>query len=154
MDQTTTHPDHITSENLQANNSHHKSPLLIPGNPEMALHLIKTWEADEEYNETVWSELEPALDRSYSSQHSVIGNGQEEIEMAPQMAQVYYNRGNTYATLGRYDQALADYNQAISIAPNLAPVYNKRGFTYHKLGRYEEALVDYTRAIRITENSS
>lgn len=154
MDQTTTDPNKITDVTWQTNQTQNKPLLLIPGNPKMALDLIKSWEADEEYNEAVWSELEAALDRSYLELQPNTLNGQEEIEMAPQMAQAYYNRANTYATLGQHDEALADYTQAISIVPNLAQIYNKRGLTYHKLGRYNEALVDYTRAIHITENSS
>jgi tetratricopeptide (TPR) repeat protein len=70
------------------------------------------------------------------------------------LAEAYYNRGNTYATLGKYEHALEEYSQAITIEPSLVQAYNKRGLAYHELGLYEEAIADYTQAIRVVENSS
>lgn len=118
------------------------------GNPEMAIELLNKWMTeDAEYNEEVWAKLEPALDRSQWWPEREKQNGQ-----AMHLAEAYYNRGNTHATLNEYDRAIADYTQAITIDPNLVQAYNKRGLTYHKLGRYEEALADYTQAIHTVEN--
>ena len=117
------------------------------GNPEMALQLLKTWMADDSgYDEAVWPQLEAALDRSQWWPEKEKQNGH-----AMQLAETYYNRGNTHATLDEYDRAIADYTQAISIEPKLVQAYNKRGLAYHELGRYEEALEDYTQAIHIVE---
>ncbi|MCB0166853.1 MAG: tetratricopeptide repeat protein [Anaerolineae bacterium] len=70
------------------------------------------------------------------------------VTLAPSL-EVYNNRGNTYANLERYDEALADYTVVIHIAPDFVPAYNNRGLTYHDLKQYDKALVDYSKAIRL-----
>ena len=119
------------------------------GNPEMALQLVKKWMTDDSgYDEAVWPQLEAALDRS-----QWYAEREKQNEQAMYLAEAYYNRGNTHATLDEYDRAIADYTQAITIEPKLVQAYNKRGLVYHEVGRYEEALADYTQAIRIVERA-
>ncbi len=118
------------------------------GNPEMAIQLLNKWMTeDAEYNEAVWAKLEPALDRSRWWPER-----EKQNEQAMHLAEAYYNRGNTHATLNEYDRAIADYTQAISIEPKLVEAYNKRGLAYHSIGLYEEALADYTQAIHTVED--
>jgi serine/threonine protein kinase len=50
----------------------------------------------------------------------------------------YNNRGYTYYTLRRYEDALADYNRAIALEPNSAKAYANRGVVYEKMRRYTE----------------
>jgi serine/threonine protein kinase len=61
----------------------------------------------------------------------------------------YNNRGVTYHSLQRYDEALADYNRAIQLAPTLALAYVNRGATYHELRYYEKALADHSTAVQL-----
>ena len=37
------------------------------------------------------------------------------IELDPDLAEAYSNRGHTYHDLGDYEQAIADYNRAIEL---------------------------------------
>ena len=72
------------------------------------------------------------------------------IEINPQFAQAYSNRGFAYSNLGDYNQAIKDYNRAIEINPQDAVAYyNRGGLAYGKLGNYNQAIKDYNKAIEI-----
>jgi tetratricopeptide (TPR) repeat protein len=58
-------------------------------------------------------------------------------------------RGTAYARLGRYSQAIAEYDRAIEIDSQRAALYANRGVAYARLGRYGWAAADYGRAIQI-----
>jgi tetratricopeptide (TPR) repeat protein len=51
--------------------------------------------------------------------------------------------------LGRYRQALLDYNQAIRLAPQLAESYAGRAFAYTLLSKDKEAQQDVARAVEL-----
>ena len=51
-----------------------------------------------------------------------------------------YNRAQIYATLGDYEQALADYTAVIDMDPYYSEYYLDRGNIYRKQERNEEAL--------------
>lgn len=61
----------------------------------------------------------------------------------------YNNRGVAYQNLGRYQEAIDDYNTTIKINPDYSDAYYNRGVTYQTLGRYQDAIRDYTRALSI-----
>jgi protein O-mannosyl-transferase len=76
-----------------------------------------------------------------------------------------YNRGNTYAKLGKYQLAIEDYNKAIhdipNIAglyvndiPNVAGLYFNRGIIYVKLQQYQQAIKDFNETIRLKDNDA
>ncbi|WP_072622333.1 tetratricopeptide repeat protein [Spirulina major] len=73
----------------------------------------------------------------------------QAIEIDPNFAYAYYNRGLAYSNLKRYEEAITDYTSAIEIDPNDASAYYNRGNAYNALKRYEEAIADYTSAIDI-----
>ena len=54
-------------------------------------------------------------------------------------------------SLGRYDEALADYNRALELRPDYTEALNNRGNTYHELERYNEALADYNQALELRQ---
>lgn len=58
-----------------------------------------------------------------------------------------YNRGQVYTSLGKIDEALADYTAVIEQDPYYSEYHFDRGNLYRKLGREEEALADYEHAI-------
>lgn len=69
------------------------------------------------------------------------------LERQPEDALSYYNRAVSLESLGRVEDALADYTQAINLSPDWPIPYSNRGSLYARLRRYDEALEDYNRAI-------
>ena len=61
----------------------------------------------------------------------------------------YNNRGTAYAALGKYGQAIEDYNKVIEINPADANVYYNRGIAYAALGKYGQAIEDNNKFIEI-----
>jgi tetratricopeptide (TPR) repeat protein len=57
--------------------------------------------------------------------------------------------GNVYDELGRYEEAIAEYQRAIELDPKDAYPHNGLGNVYYELGRYDEALAEYERAIEL-----
>jgi tetratricopeptide (TPR) repeat protein len=54
--------------------------------------------------------------------------------------EVYYDQGNHYLDLGRYEEAIAFYDSSLAIKFNIAEAWFNRGFALASLGRYEEAI--------------
>ena len=78
------------------------------------------------------------------------------IELAPNNAIAYNNRGNAYFQKDEYDRAIADFNKAIELKPNDPEVYYNLGNTYHRKGDadhnegdYDLAIEAFTRAIEL-----
>jgi len=71
------------------------------------------------------------------------------IELNPENAKAYNNRGLAYMNLEEYEKAISDYNKAIELNPEDADVYNNRGDAYRNLKEYEEAIGDYNKAIEL-----
>ena len=64
------------------------------------------------------------------------------IDLNPNDASAYNNRGLAYDNLDKDDLAIADYEKAIELNPKYAKAYNHRGSAYEKLGNYEQAIAD------------
>ena len=73
----------------------------------------------------------------------------EAIEIYPNYANAYYNRGLAYSGIGEHEQAIDDYTKAIEFDSNNAKAYNMRGFSYYALKQYEQAIADYSQAIEL-----
>ena len=71
----------------------------------------------------------------------------DAIELKPDYAEAYNNRGGIYGKKGEFDCAIEDCNRAIQIRPDYAEAYNNRGNAYSKKGEYGHAITDYNRAI-------
>jgi tetratricopeptide (TPR) repeat protein len=71
------------------------------------------------------------------------------IELTPEYAPVYNNRGFAYVGKGEYDQAILDFNKAIEIDPKFAMAYNNRGYVYSVKAEYDQAIADSNRAIAL-----
>ena len=69
------------------------------------------------------------------------------IEVSPDFAKAYDNRGATYGGFGRYDEAILDFTRAIEISPKFWRAYYNRGLAFFMKGQDAEALKDFTRAI-------
>jgi tetratricopeptide (TPR) repeat protein len=65
------------------------------------------------------------------------------------MAIARYNRGNAYAALRRYENAIEDYTEAIALHPRFPGAYNNRANALSAMARYTEAISDYSRVIML-----
>ncbi|MGB7001057.1 MAG: tetratricopeptide repeat protein [Halobacteriota archaeon] len=71
------------------------------------------------------------------------------IEIDPEYAAAWNNKGCALRDLGRYEEAIAACDKAIEIDPQLAAAWNNKGGTLRDLGRYEEAIAAYDKAVEI-----
>ena len=71
----------------------------------------------------------------------------EAIDLNPEYAVVYNNRGNAYSKKGEVDRAIQDYNTAIDLNSEYALAYNNRGNAYSKKGEVDRAIQDFNTAI-------
>jgi len=82
----------------------------------------------------------------------------ENTNCLSSIADLYYQRGNTYANLSDYAQAVEDYTRSIELIPeNTEPDYKikayfERGFAYNSLGQFPLAVEDFTHVIEINPN--
>jgi tetratricopeptide (TPR) repeat protein len=65
------------------------------------------------------------------------------------LADVFYNQGNSYIRENQHEKAIKYYDQAIYLNPHLAGAYYHRGNAYSYIGRYQRAEADYSRVISI-----
>jgi tetratricopeptide (TPR) repeat protein len=63
-------------------------------------------------------------------------------------------RGQSYFNEGKYDLAIADYDQAIRLDPKDADYYNDRGLAYYAKGDYDRAIADFQQVLRINPADS
>ncbi len=64
------------------------------------------------------------------------------VELDPQYAKAYNNRGNAYASLGETERAIEDYDVALELDDTLSLAYFNRGLMYYRLTEYEKAIAD------------
>ncbi len=76
----------------------------------------------------------------------------EAINLDPNFATAYNNRGNVYLDIKEHQHALEDYDRAIALDPNYAMAYNNRGAVYHDLKKYQQALKEFNQAIAFAPN--
>ena len=71
------------------------------------------------------------------------------IDLNPNNAAAYNNRGVAYDSLGEFNKAITNYNIAIKLKPNLAEGYNNRGITYKEKGELDRAIKDFDKALEL-----
>jgi tetratricopeptide (TPR) repeat protein len=71
------------------------------------------------------------------------------LEIDPQYAFAWNNKGNALNNLGRNEAALDCYNKALEIDPQVAFAWNGKGNVLDNLGRNEAALDCYNKALEI-----
>ncbi len=76
------------------------------------------------------------------------------IELNPEDAEAYNNRGIAKADLKQYQEAIQDYDKAIELNPEYADAYNNRGATKVTLEQYREAIQDYDKALELNPGFS
>ena len=68
------------------------------------------------------------------------------IQLQPNNAYTFYNRGNLFAAEKNYTRAIADYTHAISIDPNMAQAYYNRAIAHYYSGDIKAAQSDLSHA--------
>lgn len=84
------------------------------------------------------------------------------IELNPQLADAYSERGNIYADEGEYDLAIRDFSKALALvqptsligAFTCSGLYSNRGYAYAEKGELETAIKDYSRSIHLMKDST
>ena len=71
------------------------------------------------------------------------------LNIDPNIAEAYSNRGNAKSRLGDHQAAIADHDKALEIDPNLAGAYSNRGNAKSCLGDHQAAIADHDRALEI-----
>ena len=84
-----------------------------------------------------------------SERSRAVAGYNEAIELAPDSADAYYNRGDAYDEIGEYGKAIADYNRAIELDPNHTSAHYNRGCAYGEIGEYDKAILDYNKVIEL-----
>jgi tetratricopeptide (TPR) repeat protein len=69
------------------------------------------------------------------------------IEINPQYAEAYNNRGVAWHYRGDYDRAIADYTKALDVNPQYSEAYNNRGVAWYHKRDYDRAIADYSKAM-------
>ncbi len=67
-------------------------------------------------------------------------------ELAPEVAYIYYNRGNLYALSGDMPAAYEDYTKALALAPYLAEAYFNRGLVQLYMKDTQKGVMDLSKA--------
>ena len=84
--------------------------------------------------------------------HGAIKNFTATININPQFAPVYNDRGVARYKLGYKQSALEDLTTAIEINPYRAKYYSNRGFMLTRLKDYTAAIADYNSALLLNPN--
>ena len=67
-------------------------------------------------------------------------------------ASTHCNRGESFLSDERYDEALAEFQKAIDIKPDYAKAYFGRGHVYRRTKRYVNAIIAFQQAIKFKPN--
>jgi tetratricopeptide (TPR) repeat protein len=71
---------------------------------------------------------------------------------AADLAVAYQQRGFAFANDQKYQDAIADFDEALKTKPNEARIYEQRAAVEMKLQDYDKALADYSEAIKLKPN--
>jgi tetratricopeptide (TPR) repeat protein len=71
------------------------------------------------------------------------------IDLDPQNAWAWSNKGNALTDLGRYPEAIQAFNKAIELEPLYALAYSNKGWSLDEQGKYDEAIEALDRAIEL-----
>ena len=75
------------------------------------------------------------------------------IELDPDYAKAYNNRGNARATLGDLEKALEDYDRALELESSLTLTYFNRGALFYALRNFEAAIADMEKYLELVPDA-
>lgn len=73
------------------------------------------------------------------------------IEYKPDFCHYYNNRGYALVPLGRYEEALEDYNISINLDTTNPNFFLNRADLFYRTAEYEKAILDYSTSITLSE---
>ena len=76
------------------------------------------------------------------------------LELNPNDASAYYNRGLAYDNLDKNDLAIADYSKAIELNPEYGDAFKNLAKNFSRRGDYRRAILYYDRAIEINRKDA
>jgi len=82
-----------------------------------------------------------------SELNNAIEEYSREIDLYPNNADAWNNRGIVYRIKGELQKAIEDHSQAIALNPGFASAYTNRGIAHRARGELEQAIKDHTKAI-------
>jgi tetratricopeptide (TPR) repeat protein len=71
------------------------------------------------------------------------------IDLKPDYADAYFDRGNAWSEKKEYDKAIEDYDKATYLKPDNAIAYYNRGNRWLNKKEYDKAIEDYSKAIEL-----
>jgi tetratricopeptide (TPR) repeat protein len=74
------------------------------------------------------------------------------LNLRPDFAEAYVNRGIVRFERGDYHRAIADATSAIVLRPDLAEAWNNRSLAQFRAGNYAAAKADFDQTIRLNKN--
>lgn len=81
--------------------------------------------------------------------HEAVREYDAAVDIAPEQADFFFNRGNLLFAMGRNDEAIADFTRAIELDDKDAGAYNNRGSAWFAKGNLDSALANYTMAMEL-----
>jgi len=84
----------------------------------------------------------------------IISHYSQVIQLDPDFAVAYFNRGLAYYSKGDPDRAVSDWNAAIRLNPADAEAYFYRGLAYDEIGDKESAIADLHKALELCDDHS
>jgi tetratricopeptide (TPR) repeat protein len=94
--------------------------------------------------------IRESIYKYYENYGEAIRDFDRSIELKPECAEAYYNRGCTYRKdVDDIQQAIRNFTKAIELRSGYAEAYNNRGDLYGDAGDYRQAIVDFTKAIEL-----
>ena len=87
-----------------------------------------------------------------SNQAEAISHFDKAIQLDPDTAVYYRNRGVAYNGLGQYENSIADYTKAIQLDPDYALAYYNRGVVLGILGKDDLAKESFDKACALNRS--
>ncbi len=78
----------------------------------------------------------------------------KSIQLNPNNAESFYQRGNANYDLKKYPEAIADYSQTIALNPKYFDAYFNRGLARYDFNDKRGAIEDYTQALNLQPNDA
>ncbi len=78
----------------------------------------------------------------------------KSIQLKPDMAVTYNNRGKSKGVLRQYKDAIKDFDKAISLDKEYAPAYSNRGNANRAVRKYKAAIADFNKAISLKPDNA
>ena len=92
--------------------------------------------------------LNRGLDYYYKDEYEKAKEAYEKaIELEPDDAVVWFNRGVILDDLGKYEEAIKSYDRAVELKPDYVTALNNKGVALYRLGKNDEAIKSYDKAI-------